>query len=107
MLFPGISGPGFTDRLRTMARQLGWGRSEKLGSHSIRRGAARAILEAGGSFAQLLRAGQWHSSACRLYLDLGVEEKKAMAAVLIEASDDEAPGRRAGEEQENEGDPRP
>ena len=72
-----------------------------------RRGAARAILEAGGSFAQLLRAGQWHSSAFRLYLDLGVEEKKAMAAVLIEASDDETQGRRAGGEQENEGDTRP
>ena len=39
--------------------------------------------------------------ASRLYLDLGVEEKKATAAALIEASDDETLCRRAGEEQEN------
>ena len=92
-LSPGVSGPGFADRSRSLDRRLGWDRAERLGPHSIRRGAARAILEAGGSFAQLLKAGQWHSSAFRLYLDIGVEETKAMAAATIEASDDEEANR--------------
>ena len=108
MLFPGLTGPLFTDKLRRMARSLGYEKAERLGSHSIRRGAARAILEAGGSFAQLLKAGQWHSSAFRLYLDLGVEEKKAMAEVLIEHSDEEAPGIPRGDERDgDEGNPIP
>ena len=43
---------------------------------------------AGGIFAQPMRAGQWHSSASRLYVDMGGEEAKAMASVLIENSDE-------------------
>ena len=106
MLFPGLTGPRFTDKLRRMARSLGWEKAERLGSRSIRRGAARAILEAGGSFAQLLMAGQWHSSAFRLYLDLGIEEKKATAEVLIGNSDEDAPQIPRREERgEDEGNP--
>ena len=77
-----------------MAIQFGFERAVRLGPHGVRRGAAGAILEAGGCLAQLLGAGQWHSSACRLYLGLGVEETEAMASISIEASDDEGPGRR-------------
>ena len=36
----------------------------------------------------MLRAGQWRSSAYRLYLDLGEEEAAAMPRILIEASSD-------------------
>ena len=75
--------------LRYFAEGREWPRANRLGTHSFRRGAARAILEAGGSFAQLLRSGQWHSSAYQLYLDLGHEEATAMASVLVEGSDDE------------------
>ena len=75
--------------LRFFAAGREWPRANKLGTHFFRRGAARAILEAGGSFSQLLRSGQWHSSAYQLYLDLGHEEAAAMASVLVEASDDE------------------
>ena len=46
-------------------------------------------MVAGGSFAQLLLAGQWHPSAYGLYLDLGVEETKATAAILLEALEDD------------------
>ena len=102
-LSPGASGPGFTDRLRSLARRLGWERAERLGPLSIRRGAARAILEAGGSFAQLLKAGHWHSSALRYYLDLGVEETAATAAATIESSDDVEANRGMREEREDEG----
>ena len=37
----------------------------------------------------MLEKGQWHSSAHRLFLDLGAEETAVMARVLTEASDDE------------------
>ena len=43
------------------------------------------MLEAGGSFAQLLRSGQWHLSAIQLYQDFGCEGAQAMASILIEA----------------------
>ena len=71
-----------------MARQFGWEKAKKLGTRSIRRGAARAILAAGGTFAQLLKAGQWHSSAYRLNLDMEGEEAKSMPSVLIDDSDE-------------------
>ena len=57
-------------------------------THTFRRGAARAILEA-GVFSQLLRSGRWHSSAYELYVDLGREETRAGASLLIEASDED------------------
>ena len=88
-LFEGWTGKRVLSELRFFAEGRGWPRANKLGTHSFRRGAARAILEAGGSFSQLLRSGQWHSSAYQLYLDLGHEEATAMASVLVEASDDE------------------
>ena len=86
-IFPEITGPTFARSLRSMPRQFGWEKADKLGTHSIRRGAARAILAAGGTSDQLLKAGQWHLSAYRLYLDMEGEEAKAMASVLIEDSD--------------------
>ena len=58
-------------------------KADRLGTHSIHRGAVRAILGAGGSLAQLLGAGQWHPAAYRLFLDSGVEETKAVASVPI------------------------
>ena len=88
-LFPGWAGRGVLSGFRTFAEGRNWPRGEKLGTRSFRRGAARAILEAGGSFPQLLRSGQWRSSAYKLYLDLGREEASAMASVLVEGSGDE------------------
>ena len=73
--------------LRFFELQQNSDRAEKLGAHAFRKGAARAILGAGGSFAQPLRADQWHSSAYQLYLDLGREESQAAADGLIEPSD--------------------
>ena len=66
----------------------------------MRRGAARAVLDSAGSFAQLLLAGLWHSSAYRVYFYLGVEETKATASIIIEASDDEGPERRTWRDEE-------
>ena len=48
--FPGWTAAGATE-------VLGGKSAERPGAHSVRRGAARLILEAGDSFPQLLRPG--------------------------------------------------
>ena len=87
--FPVRAGKKVLAELRGIAELKGWRGAGRLGTHSSRRGAARAILEAGGSLSQLLRAGHWRASAHQLYLDLGHEEARALAAITVEASDDE------------------
>ena len=73
--------------VRSKDRQQDWGRPAKE--------EERPSSE--GSSAQLLKAGQWHSSAYRPHLDLGAEEAAAMVRVLIEVSDDEVePGGPGG-----------
>ena len=72
--------------IRNSAWMAGCG---QIGPHACRRGAARAITEARGPCARPRRAGQQHYSACRLYLDLGREEVRALASTLGEASNDE------------------
>ena len=61
-LFPGLAGPSFAGRLGSAARRFGWERADRLGGHIIRRRAARAILAAGGSLAQLFEVARRHSS---------------------------------------------
>ena len=85
-----MTGQRFPARLRGIAHRLGREKAGRQGKHALRRGAVRAILESGGSFARLLSAGQSHSSSFCLFLDLGAEEAAAMARVFTEASDDEA-----------------
>ena len=47
---------------------------ERYTLHSLRRGAAQALIQNGGDLATLLRAGGWRGSAFRVYLDMiGVE----------------------------------
>ena len=55
-LFPTLAGSRFTDRLRSTVRRFGKEAADRLGTHSVTRGAAGAILAAGGSFAQLKHA---------------------------------------------------
>ena len=88
-LLEGWAGKRVPSDLRDFAAGREWPRGAKLGAHSFRRGAARTILEAGGSFSQLLRSGQWPSSAYQLYPDPGHEEANAMASVFVGGSDDE------------------
>ena len=64
----------------------------------LRRGAARAIRNAGGSFAQLLTAGQWRSAACHLYVDPEAAKSTAMARSFFgvfreEGTGGQVPGR--------------
>ena len=93
-LFPGLSGPGFADKLRGATRHFGREKADRLGTYSAGRVAARSILETGGSLAQLLLASQWRSSAYSLYADMGPEEAKAMDAILFGAADDKGAGRQ-------------
>ena len=64
---------GILQELWALAQLGDWPQGERMGAHSFRKRAVRAILEPGCSFSQLLRPGQWNSSAYQLYLDLGRE----------------------------------
>ena len=75
--------------MRSIGESLYWSNADILGTHSIRRRAARALMFAGGTLAQLLRAGQWRGCGVRAYLDLDEEENRAMMDILIEGSGDE------------------
>ena len=66
-----------------------WRGASRLGAHSIRRGAAGAIREAGFFPPQLLRPGQWRSSAYQLYLELGREESRTIDPIMVEAAEGE------------------
>ena len=88
-LFPAWNSRKALQALRTFGEANGRKDAGRMGTHSLGRGAARAILEAGNSLAQLLRSGHWRSSAFQLYLDFRREESRAMASILIDASDDE------------------
>ena len=87
-MFPGWAGKKVLAELRGFADLKEWRGSGRLGTHSFRRGAARATLEAGASFSQLLRSCHWRSSACQRYLDLGREESRAAASIIVEASEE-------------------
>ena len=89
-LLPNPTVQNFTARVRGAGPRIGYEKAEELGARSLKGGAIWSILESGGSFAQLLRGGQWRSSTFRLFLDLGDSEGAAMARVIIEASDEEA-----------------
>ena len=64
-------------------------RSQPQLAHSSRRGVARALMPAGGTFAQLLRAGQWSRNNVRPFLDFSDGKRRATADSLTEDSDDE------------------
>ena len=88
-LFSGWAGKKISTELRSFGESRERHGAGRLGTHSCRRRAARAMLEAGGSFSQLLRAGQWRSSAYQLYLDLSSEDPQAVTSIWVEASGDE------------------
>ena len=83
-LFPCWAGEKVLTELRAFAGTRNWPRSDKPGTHSFRRGAFRAILEAGGPFPSF-----WRSSAYQLYLDLGHEEATAVPSGLVGGTDNE------------------
>ena len=89
LVVPSLKSRNLIRHLRGRGASLNWPAAEKLGAHLFRRGAARALISARGTYAQLLRARQWRGDAVRFYLDLGEDERRAMAGILIEGSEDE------------------
>ena len=81
--------PQFVSPLRKHALELGIAGADKIGTHALRRGMARDILDAGGSLATLLLAGDWQSSAFIAYLRENHLEEKAVAGLVIDHSDSE------------------
>ena len=88
-LFPQLTQGRLRSSLREALVACGVPRGEAFGLHCFRRGAARSILERGGSLADVLRAGSWSSGAYRSYLDLSGPEAQTMHDVLADASDSE------------------
>ena len=61
--------------------------------HSLRRGAAQALVEKGGGLATLLKAGSWRSSAFKTYLDfMGLEDSVVRLSVqsLLDIDEEDA-----------------
>ena len=93
LMFPFFQSRNLTRHLRERGARCSlltphWPAAHKLGTHSFRRGAARALMPGGGSDAQLLRAGQWRGHAVRLYFDIGEDERRALTDILVEDSED-------------------
>ena len=85
-LFPNWTARSVLNELRRFARAKAWRNADKLGTRPLRKGAARAFLGAGGSFSRLLRSDNGVFAAFQPYLDMGREEKQAVASVLLDAS---------------------
>ena len=86
---PSFHSPNLIRQLRLTGVRLNSSAADKFGARSLRRGADRAQMSAGGTAAQLLRAGWWRGGAVRLVLDLTEGERRAMGDILIEVSEDE------------------
>ena len=93
-LFPRANGPKCAEKLRGPSRDFGWGEADHLRAHSIRRGAAQALMSSGRSSAQLLKAYQWPLSAYKLFLDFEAVESAEPARVSMEISDGKDLGAR-------------
>ena len=65
LIFPSIQTCNLIRHLRERGASLKWPPTDKLSTNSLRRGAARALISAGGTYAQLLRAGQWRGNSVR------------------------------------------
>ena len=63
--------------LQGALRSTGVPHASCFGLHAIRRGAARASIENGGSLDELCKAGSWSSRAFAVYLDLATVERRA------------------------------
>lgn len=79
----------FVRKLRADASSLVLERAQELGSHALRRGMARDIIDCGGSLATLLRAGAWSSSAFAAYLKEHQVEDCSVARLVVDHSDSE------------------
>ena len=76
--------------LRIVLEALNVPNASKYGLHSLRRGVAQALVQAGGYLATLLQAGGWGSSAFKYYLSMvGVENDAFCNSAALLADIDE------------------
>ena len=76
-------------KLEELAHKAGANEGAKVGTHALRRGMAQDIIDAGGSLAVLLRAGDWRSSAFLAYLRENQPQEAAVSQAVINVSDSE------------------
>ncbi|CAK0865252.1 unnamed protein product [Prorocentrum cordatum] len=79
----------FVNDFRRHATAAGIPDGGSLGTHCLRRGVARDILDAGGSLSVLLLAGDWRSAAFVRYLRTSQLEDAANSRLVIDHSDSE------------------
>ena len=89
LISPSLQSSNLIRNPRSRGAILNWPAAAGIGARSFRRGAAGALVFAGGTSAQPLRAGQWRGNAVRVYPDLGEDERRAVADIVIEDSDAE------------------
>ena len=77
----------FLERLRRSDEIAQVPNASNLGTHALRRGMARDIVDAGGSLATLLRAGDGRSASYIRYLREHQIEECAATQLLIDHSD--------------------
>ena len=75
--------------VRCVAEEVGIENHSKIGTHAFRRGMAQDILDAGGSLAVLMRAGDWRSSAFLAYLRESQPQETAVSQMVFNLSDSE------------------
>ena len=76
-------------KIREYAREAQLHFSVNLTSHAFRRGMAQDIVDAGGSLAELLRAGGWNSNAFLYYLRDTQVQDVAVSQMVVLLSDTE------------------
>ena len=85
-----VSETEFRTKIESLASRIGANNGSRVGTHAFRRGMAQDIIDAGGSLAVLLRAGDWKSRAFLSYLRESQPEEAAVSQAVINISDSEA-----------------
>ena len=84
-----ISAAMFLKKVRIYAQSRNIPSAMRMGSHAFRRGMAQDIVDQGGSLAELLRAGEWHSKAFLKYLRECQAQGNVIAHMVVNLSDSE------------------
>ena len=79
----------FVSQVQRYAQIAGIVNAEHISTHAFRRGMAQDIVNNGGTLATLLKAGDWHSKAFFKYLRDSQVQDKAIAELVVLASDSE------------------
>ena len=88
--FGAVSAFGVLNALRVWLGVLGIPDSNKFRTHDLRRGHARDLQASGASLYEILKAGEWRSSAFLKYLDESdLECQAAFEAHVGQSSDEE------------------